>query len=254
MKNIVNLVRRNDPDRFLACLFAPPERRNTLFLLSAFNHEIARAREVTSQPMLALIRLQWWRETVQGVRRNHDVAGPLGDAVAQRALDQDDLLAMIAARETEADDAMPDLASWHRYLADSAGGWAVAAGRVLGANGEQIDRLRKLGTAYGVATQLANVVAWARRDRCMLPDDVLTAHGLSREQVIQDPHRARLARPELAKMGLALCDAGRGSFPRTIIAAALPSVLAQRDLKRGMRFRGIADKVAVLGAVIRAKV
>jgi phytoene synthase len=62
---IVALVRRHDPDRFLTALFAPSEKRNALLTLYAFNHELARAREVVSEPPLALIRLQWWREVVE---------------------------------------------------------------------------------------------------------------------------------------------------------------------------------------------
>ena len=38
------LARRHDPDRFLCTLFAPPARRETLLLLVALNHELARAR------------------------------------------------------------------------------------------------------------------------------------------------------------------------------------------------------------------
>ena len=45
---IAALVRRHDPDRFLTALFAPPERRDALLTLYAFNHELARAREVAS--------------------------------------------------------------------------------------------------------------------------------------------------------------------------------------------------------------
>ena len=64
------LVRRADPDRFLTALFAPPGRREDLFALYAFNHETARAREVTREPMMTMIRLQWWREVVEGTRKN----------------------------------------------------------------------------------------------------------------------------------------------------------------------------------------
>ena len=47
---IAALVRRHDPDRFLTALFAPPDRRDALLVLYAFNHELARAREVASEP------------------------------------------------------------------------------------------------------------------------------------------------------------------------------------------------------------
>ena len=60
---------RADPDRHFATLFAPARARENLALLYLFNHELARAREVASNQMLALIRLQWWREVVQGQPR-----------------------------------------------------------------------------------------------------------------------------------------------------------------------------------------
>ena len=62
---IAAFARAHDPDRFLAALFAPLERREAIFTLIAFNHELARAREATSHPMAALIRLQWWRDAVE---------------------------------------------------------------------------------------------------------------------------------------------------------------------------------------------
>jgi phytoene synthase len=89
---LAGLVRRHDPDRFLTALFAPPERRETLFVLYAFNHELARAREVTSHPTLALLRLQWWREIVEGAERQHEIAAPLRAALAAGALAPDLLL------------------------------------------------------------------------------------------------------------------------------------------------------------------
>lgn len=91
------LVRRHDPDRFLCALFAPAGAREALFTLYAFNHELARAREAAREPTLALIRLQWWREVVEGTRKRHEVAEPLADAIAQGLLVPGDLLAMIEA-------------------------------------------------------------------------------------------------------------------------------------------------------------
>ena len=61
---LARLVRRHDRDRFLTALFAPAERREDLLALYAFNYEIAKTREVVSEPVLGQIRLQWWRETI----------------------------------------------------------------------------------------------------------------------------------------------------------------------------------------------
>ena len=99
---IVALVRRADPDRFLTALFAPPAHRDALLTLYAFDHELARAREVASEPHLALIRLHWWREVVRGERRRHEVATPLAALLDTGRLTPDVLLPVIDAYETEA--------------------------------------------------------------------------------------------------------------------------------------------------------
>ena len=61
---VLDLVRSADRDRFLGALFAPEPARTDLLALLAFNHELARTRSVTREPMLARIRLEWWREAV----------------------------------------------------------------------------------------------------------------------------------------------------------------------------------------------
>src|ERR1019366_9125501 len=95
---IVSLVRRHDPDRFLTALFAPPEHRDALLTLYAFDHELARAREVTSEPHLTLIRLHWWREVVEGARRRHEGATPLADLLDSGRLDPAGLAARRGGR------------------------------------------------------------------------------------------------------------------------------------------------------------
>ncbi len=250
-------VRRRDPDRFFTGLFAPPEHRETLLLLYAFNDELARAREVASEPTLALIRLHWWREVVQGAERRHEIAAPLGQALADGRLQAADLLAMIDGREAEAEPAIADLAAWHAYLAATAGGLAVAAGRLLGAPEAALPGLRRLGAAYGAAGVLRGVPVLARRHRCLLPADVLGAHGLVAEAVTADPAAAGLpgAIAALAAEGLGLL-ADPVRLPRRCLAAALPAVLARRDLRRARRGRlasgprGAGDRLAVVVAAL----
>ena len=242
------LVRRADPDRFLCALFAPPARREALLTLYAFNVELARAREVASQPMLAMIRLQWWREVVEGARRAHEVATPLTALLDAGTVDREEALALIDAREAELD-TIESLDEWRAWLLAGAGGLAVAAGRVLGAPAEP--RLRALGAAYGVAGVLRSVPALARAGRCLLPLDVLTAHGLVPEAVIATPHA-----PAVRAAVAVLAAEGRtwlgqpGQVPPGWRAAALPGILARRDLRRPGRTlpRGIGDRLAVIVA------
>jgi phytoene synthase len=253
------IVRANDPDRFLTAIFAPPEQREALLVLYAFNHELARAREVASQPLIGLMRLQWWREVVEGADRRHEVATPLAELIAEGRLARDDLLGMIAAREAEADEAFESIDAWRTYLRGTAGGLAVAAGRLLGADPSACARLEALGAAYGVAGLLRNVGAHARQGRCLLPADVLAAAGLDVHTVIAGKGSATLRRVVrgLAPEGQALLREGRGAMTSSIIAAALPAVLARRDLRRietAPRERGFGDRWAVAQAWMLGRV
>ncbi len=253
---IAALVRRHDPDRFLTALFAPADKRDALLTLYAFNHELARAREVVSEPMLAMIRLQWWRETVEGTRRRHEVAEPLAAAIETGELHRADLLALIDAREIETEPAIETLAAWRAYLLGNAGGLAVAAGRLLGASDPEM--LRPFGAAYGAAGLLRSIPAHAAQGRCLLPEDMLAEHGLTREQIIATPVAAPVQAVvcRLAQDALGMLPPPT-RLPRQVIAAALPAVLARRDLQRAPAFaaqRGLSDRLAVTFAALARRI
>ncbi len=237
------LVRRHDPDRFLCTLFAPAVHRETLFVLYAFNHELARAREVASQPLVSLIRLQWWREVVEGQDKRHEVATPLTAALAAGALDQAALLGLLDAREAEAEDGLPDTAAWRTYLDGAQGGVQREAGRVLGV--ADLPALTRIGAAYGAGGILRSVALMASHGRCLLPEDRLALSGLSVETVGQGGSALQALLNELAAEAQ-----GWVARVRFDNAAALLGVLAQRDLRQaGMPrrgARGLGDRFAVL--------
>ena len=252
LKGLSDTVRQHDPDRFFTALFAAAEKRDTLLALYAFNHELARAREVVSEPHLALIRLHWWREVVQGISKRHPVAATITLALANGTLHAPDLLALIDAREMEADAEISTIGDWRAYLLGTAGGLVVTAARLLGAGDP--DAFRPLGAAYGAAGVLRAVPALARHGRCLLPADILAKHGLSPEAVVSGADSGAAIR-ELAGEGRAFLRTMK--FPRATIAAALPAVLARRDLRRlpaPPTPRGIGDKLAVTWAAFTGRI
>jgi phytoene synthase len=246
---LVALVRRHDPDRFLTALFAPPGRRDALLVLYALNHELARAREMVSEPPLALIRLQWWREVIEGAPRRHEVATPLFEAIAAGALDPALLLPLVEAREAEAHGDFQTEDGWLAWLHQGAGGLAVAAAAALGV--AEPEAFRSYGAAYGLAGLLRSSRVLAGQGRCLLPADLLARHGLSPEAFVHDPGGAQAAAVlrDVAMVGWTLLAAGREVRPpRAAVAAALPAVLARRDLARWPEMegrRGFGDRLAV---------
>ena len=265
---IAAFARAHDPDRFLAALFAPPERREAIFTLIAFNHELARAREATSHPMAALIRLQWWRDALEEAlagkqARRHEVAEPLHAALTAGSLDPAALGAMIDAREAEAEEAgIPTEADFVTWLRGTAGGFAYAAGLALGGSAEDAEKLRAHGAAYGLAGVLRSVTAHAAQGRCLLPGDRLAAAGLNAEAVISAPTAPAISVlcAEMAAEGREALRSAPRDVPKALIAAALPVVLAERDLRRLATGkvvpmpRGVMDRVAVIWAGWRGRV
>lgn len=267
--DLAGFVRAHDPDRFLCALFAPAERRGALFALLAYNHELARAREAATNPIAALIRLQWWREAVEAAAagrpaRRHEVAEPLHASIRAGLLDPAELRAMADAREAEtAEEGVPTRAAFAALLRGTAGGLAVAAGRLLGASGAALPALQALGAAYGLAGVLRSVAAHAAQGRCLLPADALGEAGLSPEAVIAAPDAAAPIVRALAVAGerdLATARAAAAGVPRMAVAAALPAVLAARDLRRLVAGRpvpsprGFGDRMAVTVAGLRGRV
>lgn len=250
-------LRRHDPDRFLTLLFAPPALRERLVILYAFNHELARAREVTSQSLLALMRLQWWREVVEGEEKPGELSTPLRGLIAAGVFDPATLLAMIEAREAEIDGVFPTMEDWRLWLLQGAGSLAVAAGQALGVTGgERLEGLRLRGAAYGVAGLLRARFALGAQGAAPWPGDLLTAAGLSPEAAAANPLDPALmpVLMELRAQGQGWLTESRGLPPlsRPAVAAALPAILAARDLRRPLTHlpgpRGFGDRFAVTRA------
>ena len=63
-----DLVRRVDPDRWLASRFiADASARADVIALYAFNYELARVAGGVSNALMGEIRLTWWREAMEEI-------------------------------------------------------------------------------------------------------------------------------------------------------------------------------------------
>ncbi|HET6468700.1 MAG TPA: squalene/phytoene synthase family protein [Geminicoccaceae bacterium] len=236
-------ARRHDPDRYLCALFAPAERRDALLGLLLFNQELARIPELVSQPMAGMIRYQWWREAVteaaQGRPRAHPVVRALAAPLREARLDPARLLALVDARESELDALAPaDLAALEAYAGNTAGALQAAAVALLGGAGTAWEaRARLVGTAFGLVGILRAVAFQSRRQRVLLPEDLLGAAAVSPAEVMAASARAGLARvfQRITERADALLDeAGRNAprVPRELSAALLPAVPARWYARR----------------------
>ena len=131
------LLRRVDPDRWLSSRFiADPATRDDVLAIYAYDHELARAPRVVSNPLMGEIRLTWWREALDEMFegrpvRQHPTAQALADVVRRHNLAREPLETMIDARYRELD-ATPlsenELLDWAR---DTGGLAAQVAAQIL---------------------------------------------------------------------------------------------------------------------------
>jgi phytoene synthase len=212
-------VKRADPDRYISALFAPAERRPLLFALYAFNHELARIGETVKDAMLADIRLEWWREAVEGARagkpRDHEVARALSALFAKVGPPPELFDAMITARRFDVGAAaFNDLSSLEDYADATSGNVMRIATRVLDERLPDYALLRQAGTAYALAGLLRAMPLHAARGKSFLPQSLVNASG--------EKHAITM----IAKAALAHHAAAR-SRPKSgrTLAAVLPASL-----------------------------
>lgn len=151
------LVRAADKDRFLSALFAPADRRGPLFALYAFNVEVARVAAIVHEPMAGEIRLQWWRDVLNGERDGEAAASPvaaaLRDTIAKFSLPITPLLNLLEARAFDLyDDPTPSLDALEAYVEATSSTLVALAATVLAGNHPAVTpAARPAGLAYGMA-------------------------------------------------------------------------------------------------------
>jgi len=218
------LVRRVDPDRWLASRFvADPAQRADLIALYAYDHELARAPRVASNPLLGEIRLTWWREALEEIFegrpvRRHPTAQALAQAVGRRSLGREALEAMIEGRYRELDPAPMSVEAALAWAADTGGRAAAAAAVALDPTADPA-----LAAPAGAAWALARPTA--------------------AEPALQPAFQALLAEARASVRRLR-----PAAFP-----AVAQAVFAERRA-RGLPVEGLASRLRITLAVARGRI
>ena len=169
-------VQRHDYERYLTTLFVPYRCRAPLWALYAFNLEIAKTREVTTQATIGLIRLQWWRDAVkrlfEGKADKHDViqalATAMGGGVKWR---EADFQTLIDARESDLYDDQPSEKEFWRYCEQTSAPLLSLAMQASGEEeGEEEKEARlQIGQAYAAIGLLRASGYFHAQNRYALP-------------------------------------------------------------------------------------
>ncbi len=207
------IVRRHDKDRFLSVLFAPEESQPHLFALYAFNAEVSRVRDVVTEPQLGLIRLQWWRDTIDalytsGGYNGHPVAEALERAIVEARLPRKALDDLITAHEFDLfADQMGDITQLEAYLGETNSRLIQMAAMILAPTAAS--GLADAAGLAGVAHGLSQILMETKRRAPFLPKDLDVSAAIVHARRRLDEARAV-----------------SGSIPTEAIPAFLPASLA----------------------------
>ncbi|WP_137044562.1 phytoene/squalene synthase family protein [Pseudolabrys sp. FHR47] len=236
------LVREADRDRYLATLFAPPDKRDALYALYAFAIEIGRVRDVAREPMPGEIRLQWWREVLEGKRDGeaaaHPVAAALTAGLKHHGIAPERLAGIVDAHAFDLyDDPMGTLDDLDNYGVMTQSALLDVATGILGGGGPQAMMLiRAAGIAVAVTGVLVNLAKHVSRRQMFIPLEVLERHGVDIGEVYAGKTSEALknALAELRRHARRQMIAARnegGQVPLTILPALLPLALVGPTLK-----------------------
>ncbi len=220
-----SIVERGDPERFRAAMAAPVAARRILFPLYAFNVEVARAPWVTEEPMIAEMRLQWWRDALDeiasgGPARRHEVVDELAgilDADGAKALN-----GLVAARRWDVyKDAFEDETHFDEYLDATSGHLMWTAARLLGHADESV--VRDFAYGVGVANLFRAIPDLEERSRKPLVDGSQDAVLALARKALDRLEAARDARLQVST------EAGAALYSGYLGRPVLRQVLADPD-------------------------
>ena len=173
--DIDSLIKRVDPDRWLASrLIADEQARADVLALLAFDHELAKVRDLVSDALMGEIRLTWWSEALDEMSRAlapraHPAAPALAGVLERHDLSPVLLNSLIEARIDDLGRTLLD--SEETVLAHVDATQVVCSALMLAilAPGSDPHAIRSAARAYGVGALLRSgrlspelVKGWAR--------------------------------------------------------------------------------------------
>lgn len=225
-------VHRYDRERFVTALFAPEPEREALLILYAFNLEIARVRENVREGVAGLIRLQWWRDVLNGERDDeaarHPVAGPLLALARERQLPTVLFDLMLTAREQDlAQSPFATRSEFAIYAQQTAGTLAELAVLALGeTDGDSRDIARQVGRIWATTGLLRALPVHLAQGWLTLPAEILPPSGCSTDEVLAGKASREAMAKAVAVLGRQAAEDLRMIRNRRVSRQVLPAVLS----------------------------
>lgn len=202
-------LRQQDKNRFLLSLMTPHQHRDALWALFAFNHEIAKTREVVTETQIGLIRLQWWRDAIKEIYegdtvREHVVVKSLAEAIKHHDLPRELFDNLIYAREFDLEGVAPaNLDGLKNYCDFTNTPLNTLALKVLHEEDEE-ETIKHISLNYGLVGLMRSLPHHLSQRRVFITQDILKTHELNETALLDFNQREKL--PAIVKEILSLTN------------------------------------------------
>ena len=204
------MVREEDRPRYAARLFLPVPAREAALALDAFRLETLKIPFLTSEPGPGEIRLQWWREVMEGARAAEATAHPVAAALCS-VIVRHNLPVPAFGRYLEGvafdlyHDPVPDRAALEGLIGETESFLMQMAALTAGLEQDSTlaDACGHGGMAVGIA-RLLRLLPWhTNRQQVRLPLDLLAEYGLDKAGFLEGHGEAQRAAKGKAVAGFA---------------------------------------------------
>lgn len=184
-KNIsysINSLKNADKDRYLSTLFLSKDKRDALITLYAFNVEIAKIAEVTTEKMAGFIRLQWWRETIEGIKegksRKHPIVEDLIVLINEYDLPFDLFLTLIEGRELDIEgEKLKTFQDLLFYIDKTSTALMKLAMLICDIDNEVVSK--SLGQSWALTGLIRALPYQIIQDKIFIPEEFIETYGLN---------------------------------------------------------------------------
>ncbi|MCD6034729.1 MAG: squalene/phytoene synthase [Rickettsiales bacterium] len=237
-----DILRLHRKPLYLCALFAKDaQAREALFTLFALEYELSTIPDKVSEPMVGLIRLQWWRDAIKSITegkpaQGHPIALALGELHTRTPLPYEMFETLLNAHEAELEPlpfATPE--ALYAYITNKYGSLFMLGAMCL--NGDPFSlKLSHAASAWGTIELLLSLPRARQRNYCFFPTSLLEETGIKPEEVYSEstPLHDVLIQPLLihAKEQIAKMKEGTAPSDPQLRPLFLLSTLAESYLER----------------------
>ncbi|CAH2104489.1 unnamed protein product [Euphydryas editha] len=190
-----NIVRQHDYENYLATLLMTKALRSPTFVIRAFNAEVARVQDQTTDPQTAAMRLQFWNDAVNSIYQNKHLSNIPANPITQELykvclsykLQRRYIERLISSRssllKTKYFKTMEDL---EKYTENTVSTIYYLILGIAGVTNVHADHAAShLGKAQGIANILRSVHVSNYHKSILLPMDILMKNKISQESVLR---------------------------------------------------------------------